>query len=110
MLIIRLTTHDCSLRQALADSLAVFAPCAHAGNGCRHSPSLTSSQRMRTRAQLRHRTTDRTDWSAEWASRVQSIASRHVAVKQLQGGRIAGPGAYDVTDSKFSTSIGTTFL
>ena len=62
----------------------------------------TSSQRMRTRAHLRHRTINRTDWREMGEVCVQSIEAAAVA----QGGRNAGPGAYDVTDSKFSTSMG----
>ena len=62
----------------------------------------TSSQRMRTRAHLRHRTINRTDWRGTGEVCVQSIEAAAVA----QGGRNAGPGAYDVTDSKFSTSMG----
>jgi hypothetical protein len=62
----------------------------------------TSSQHMRTRAHLRHRTINRTDWRGMGEVCVQSIEAAAVA----QGGRNAGPGAYDVTDSKFSTSMG----
>ena len=62
----------------------------------------TSSQRMRTRAHLRHRTINRTDWREMGEVCVQIIEAAAVA----QGGRNAGPGAYDVTDSKFSTSMG----
>ena len=59
----------------------------------------TSSQRMRTRAHLRHRTINQTDWREMGEVCVQIIEAAAVA----QGGRNAGPGAYDVTDSKFST-------
>ena len=62
----------------------------------------TSSQCMRTRAHLRHRTINRTDWRGMGEVCVQSIEAAAVA----QGGRNAGPGAYDVADSKFSTSMG----
>ena len=62
----------------------------------------TSSQRMWTRAHLGHRTINRTDWRGMGEVCVQSIKAAAVA----QGGRNAGPGAYDVTDSKFSTSVG----
>jgi hypothetical protein len=62
----------------------------------------TSSLRMRTRAHLRHRTINRTDWRGMGEVCVQSIKAAAVA----QGGRNAGPGAYDVADSKFSTSMG----
>ena len=62
----------------------------------------TSSQRMRMRAHLRHWMINRTNWRGMGEVCVQSIEVAAAA----QGGRNAGPGAYDVTDSKFSTSMG----
>ena len=62
----------------------------------------TSSQRMTTRAYLRHRMISQTNWRGMGEVCVQSIEVAAVA----QGGRNAGSGAYDVTDSKFSTSMG----
>jgi len=61
----------------------------------------TSSQRMRTRAHLRHRTINGTDWRG-----MGEVCECIEAAAVAQGGRNAGPGAYDVTDSKFSTSMG----
>ena len=61
-----------------------------------------SSQRLATPAHLRHRMINRTNWRGVGEVCVQSIEAAAAA----QGGRNAGPGAYDVTDSKFSTSMG----
>jgi hypothetical protein len=53
-------------------------------------------------ALLRHPMTNAGRWRGTGEVCPQSTATA-VAV---QGGRIAGSGAYDVTDSKFSTSMG----
>ena len=55
----------------------------------------------RPRAHLRRPMLNRTNWRGMGEVCVQSIKAAAVA----QGGRNAGPGAYDVTDSKFSTSM-----
>jgi hypothetical protein len=62
----------------------------------------TSSQRMRTPAHLRHPMTNRINWRRMGEGCVQGTKAAGVT----QGGRNAGYGAYDVTDSKFSTSMG----
>jgi hypothetical protein len=62
----------------------------------------TSAQRIRTRAHLRQRMINRIDWRRMDEGCVPCTNAAGVA----QGGRNAGSGAYDVTDSKFSTSMG----
>lgn len=62
----------------------------------------TSSHRMRTRTNLRHQMVSQIDWR-----RMGEVCVRHnKAAGVTQGGRSTGYGAYDVTDSKFSTSMG----
>jgi hypothetical protein len=53
-------------------------------------------------AHLRHPMTNGSRWRGMGEVCPQSIVTAAVA----QGGRIAGQGAYDVTDTKFSTSMG----
>jgi hypothetical protein len=62
----------------------------------------TSSQRMGTRALRRHPMINRVNWRLMGEGCVQGTKAAGVT----QGGRNAGSGAYDVTDSKFSTSMG----
>lgn len=56
----------------------------------------------RPRAHLRRPTLNRTNWRG--MGEVCVTGSK--AAGLTQGGRIAGYGAYDVTDSKFSTNMG----
>jgi len=58
--------------------------------------------RTKTRAHLCHPIINRTNWRRMGELCVQSDKAAGVA----QGGRNAGYGAYDVTDSKFSTNVG----
>jgi hypothetical protein len=62
----------------------------------------TSAQRIRTRPDLRHPMINRIDWRRMGEGCVPCTKAAGVA----QGGRNAGSGAYDVTDSKFSTKWG----
>jgi hypothetical protein len=63
----------------------------------------TSSEPVRTRAHLSQPVINRISWRRMGDGFVQyTKAGAGVA----QGGRSAGSGAYDVTDSKFSTSMG----
>jgi hypothetical protein len=61
----------------------------------------TSSQRMRMPAHLSHPRTNWINWRRMGEGCVQGTKAG-----VTQGGRNAGYGAYDVTDSKFSTSMG----
>lgn len=56
----------------------------------------------RPHALLRHPMTNAGRWRGTGEVCPQSPAT----AAAVQGGRIAGSGAYDVTDSKFSTSMG----
>ena len=56
----------------------------------------------RSRARLRHPMINRTDWRRMGELCLQSVKAAGAA----QGGRNAGHGAYDVTDSTFSTNVG----
>jgi hypothetical protein len=77
-----------TLRALMPDTAVATLPSAGAG-------------RTRTRAHL-HPMINRTNWRRMGELCVQCNKAAGVA----QGGRNAGYGAYDVTDSKFSTSVG----
>jgi hypothetical protein len=64
--------------------------------------AVTELFQNRSRAHLCHPMINRTDWRRMGELCVQSAKAADAA----QGGRNAGPGAYDVTDSTFSTSVG----
>jgi hypothetical protein len=53
-------------------------------------------------AHLRHPMTN----GSRWRGMGEVCPQRTAAAAAVQGGRIAGHGAYDVTDTKFSTSMG----
>jgi len=77
----------------LQPSLRTFMPDTAAVAGLFHG---------RSRARLRNPMINRTDWRRMGELCVQSAKAAGAA----QGGRNAGHGAYDVTDSTFSTNVG----
>jgi hypothetical protein len=65
-------------------------------------PAVAELSHGRPHAHLRHLITNRTSWR-----RMGEVCLRTTGTAAVvQGGRIAGFGAYDVTDSKFSISLG----
>jgi hypothetical protein len=65
-------------------------------------PAVADLLSGRPLADLRHPMTNESRWRGKGEVCPQST----VTAAATQGGRIAGYGAYDVTDSKFSTSMG----
>ena len=64
--------------------------------------AVTDRFHERSRARLRHPMINGTDWRRMGELCLQSVKAAGAA----QGGRNAGHGAYDVTDSTFSTNVG----
>jgi len=64
--------------------------------------AITDLFNDRSRPSLRHPMINRTDWRRMGELCLQSAKAAGTA----QGGRNAGHGAYDVTDSTFSTNVG----
>lgn len=65
-------------------------------------PAVADLSSGRPHASLRHPMTNGSRWRGEGEVCPQSA----VTAAATQGGRIAGYGAYDVTDTKFSTNMG----
>ena len=65
-------------------------------------PAVGNLALGRPHTNLRHPMTSAVRWRGKGEVCPQSTAT----AAAVQGGRIAGSGAYDVTDSKFSTSMG----
>jgi len=65
-------------------------------------PAVTDLLSGRPHADLRHPMTN----GSRWRGKGEVCPQSSVVAAATQGGRIAGYGAYDVTDSKFSTSMG----
>lgn len=66
------------------------------------TPAVGNLALGRPHAHLRHPMTS----AGVWRGKGEVCPQGTAAAAAVQGGRIAGSGAYDVTDSKFSTSMG----